>query len=197
MPKPPPTDFNPLAGLATLIVPGAGHVLLGRPRRGLFAAIGVLGLFFFGLLIGGIDAIDSREDRVWFIGQAFVGAPTIIADEVHERFFKAHDLNANTVRSGFPGERRIKDSSGRYIWQPLTESEIASGLGPPNTPGLGRINEIAMLSIVLAGMLNLIVFLDALMPSPEPRSKPAGASTKEAAGLAQTQAQTQESGGQS
>ena len=40
-------------------------------------------------------------------------------------------------------------------------------MGPPNRPGLGRLNEIAMLSVVLAGMLNLIVFLDALMPSPE------------------------------
>jgi hypothetical protein len=34
-----------------------------------------------------------------------------------------------------------------------------------------------MLSIVLAGMLNFIIFLDALMPSPVPETKKAKANT--------------------
>ena len=44
--------------------------------------------------------------------------------------------------------------------------QMAGGdLGDANVPGLGRLNEVAMLSCTLAGMLNLIVFLDALLPT--------------------------------
>jgi Family of unknown function (DUF6677) len=166
MSTPTPTEFNPLSGLAAAVFPGAGHLVLGRPKRALFACIGVMGLFFFGLLIGGIDAIDSKNDRIWFFGQVLVGPPTMLVDFVHQSQFKAYDLNAGVLRSGFPGEQRIHDGS-RHVWQPLTQDQIDQGMGPPNTPGLGRLNEIAMLSIVLAGMLNLIIFLDAMMPSKE------------------------------
>lgn len=177
MSTPQPTDFNPLAGLAAVVFPGAGHLVLGRPKRALFATIGVMGLFFFGLLIGGIDAIDSKQDKVWFYGQALVGPPTFIVDAIHQNRFKAYDLDSGQLRAGFPGEFRTDDGS-RPIWTSLTDEQIAQGLsdglGVPNTPGLGRVNEIAMLSIVLAGMLNLIIFLDALMPNPKhaPSSKP-------------------------
>lgn len=164
MSTPSPTSFNPLAGLAAIIFPGAGHLVLGQRKRALFAVVGVMGLFFFGLLIGGIDAIDSKEDRVWFFGQALVGAPTLVVDAIHKKQFKAYDLDTRVLRSGSPGEHRIHDGS-RYVWEPLTYDEIEAGMGPPNTPGLGRLNEIAMLSIVLGGMLNLIIFLDALMPN--------------------------------
>ena len=172
MPTPQPTEFNPLAGLAALVFPGAGHLVLGRTRRAALICVGVMGLFLFGLLIGGIDAIDSRNDKVWFFGQVLVGVPTIAVDYVHQHSFKAADPNNGVLRSGFPGEQRVV-SNGNAVWQPLTQEQIAAGLGPPNVPGLGRINEIAMLSIVLAGMLNLVVFLDALMPTPEKQPKPA------------------------
>lgn len=172
MSSPPHTDFNPLAGLAALVFPGAGHLVLGRTKRAVLVCVGVMGLFLFGLLIGGIDSIDSKNDRVWFFGQALVGAPTVIVDYVHQSQFKAADPNnPSIIRSGFPGEQRVIQS-GQAIWQPLTPEQIESGMGPPNVPGLGRINEIAMLSIVLAGMLNLIVFLDALMPTPEKTLRP-------------------------
>jgi len=182
MPTPLPTEFNPLAGLAAAVFPGGGHLVLGQPRRALFAAVGVFGLFFLGLLIGGIDAIDSKEDRIWFYGQALVGPPTFIADTIHQRFFKGDDFDTKLLRSGLPNEHRVADGS-RHVWEELSDEQIAAGMGPPNIPGLGRLNEIAMLSIVLAGMLNLIIFLDALMPNPtharanQSSPKPGGASS--------------------
>ena len=63
MAPPPQTDFNPLAGLAALVFPGAGHLVLGRPKRAILVCTGVMGLFLFGLLIGGIDAIDEKNDK--------------------------------------------------------------------------------------------------------------------------------------
>ncbi len=171
MPPPPPTEIKPLAGIAALIFPGAGHWVLGRRKRAAYISVGVMGLFLFGLLIGGIDAVDSRNDKIWFYGQVFVGAPTLIVNAIHQSRFKAADPNnPSIIRSGFPGEHRVV-KNGQAMWEPLTLEQIEQGMGPPNIPGLGRINEIAMLSIVLAGMLNIIVFLDALMPTPEPEDR--------------------------
>lgn len=179
MSTPTPTEFNPLAGLAAAVFPGAGHLVLGRPKRAMLACIGVMGLFFFGLFIGGIDAIDSKNDKVWFYAQVLVGPPTFIVDTIHQKKFKAYDTDTDRRRTGFPDEHRIDDGS-RMIWETLSTEQIQAGMGPPNVPGLGRLNEIAMLSIVLAGMLNLIIFLDALMPSPEQSPTKATASGGEA-----------------
>ena len=150
------------AALAGLVLPGLGHIVSGRAARGAGAMVGVLGLFALGLLIGGIDAVDSRSgaDRLWFYGQAFVGPIAFGVDYAHQNHFKAYDPDTGALRTGHPGEHRVRDAS-RWVWEPLTEDQIGSGMGPPNEPGLGRLNEIAMLSCTLAGMLNIIVVLDA------------------------------------
>lgn len=75
--------FRPLAGLMALVVPGLGHLMLGMPRRGRLIALGVLGLFGTGLLIGGLDAVDSERDRWWFYAQALTGPVAFIADTIH------------------------------------------------------------------------------------------------------------------
>jgi len=79
-----PERFEPVAGLLALLVPGAGHWYLGERRRALCIAAGILGLFVGGLLIGGLDAVDSREDRVWFFAQALVGPAAFAADAAHQ-----------------------------------------------------------------------------------------------------------------
>jgi hypothetical protein len=163
MPTPSPQQFDPAAAFLGFIFPGAGHVFRKKTSRGVLAAVGVMGLFFFGLLIGGIDAIDSKEDRIWFFGQALVGPATFVVDYAHQNNFKGYDPATKTVRTGYPNEHRVYQYD-RWEWVELTQAEMDQGMGPPNTKGLGRLNEIAMLSVVLAGMLNLIIILDALMP---------------------------------
>lgn len=156
--------IDPVAGLCAALLPGLGHIVSGRRGRGLGAMVGVLGLFMLGLLIGGIDAVDSKSgsDRFWFYGQALVGPIAIGVDYVHQNHFKAYDLSTGLVRTGNPDERRVFDGT-RHVWESLSAAQMEQGLGPPNVPGLGRLNEIAMLSCTLAGMLNVIVFLDALI----------------------------------
>lgn len=170
-PKRPPTRSSEpdlpspdyLAGGAAVAWPGLGHIVQGRTKRGVLAMAGVLGLFLYGLFIGGIDAVDSRDDRIWYAGAAMVGPLAWGTDWVHQNRFKAYDRSRDALRTGFPGE--VRDTTGdRPVWRPATQAELDAGKGPPNEKGLGRLNEIAMLSIALAGMLNFIVFLDALIP---------------------------------
>lgn len=162
-----------LAGAAAVAWPGLGHIIQGRRHRGILAMIGVLGLFLYGLFIGGIDAVDSREDFVWYIGASMVGPLGWGTDWVHQNRFKAVDPANGRLRTGWPGE--VRDTSrDKPMWRPATQAELDAGMGPPNEKGLGRLNEIAMLSIALAGMLNFIVFLDALIPGRGRATVPAG-----------------------
>lgn len=157
--------LNPIAALAAAAIPGAGYLVLGHPMRALGAFAGVMILFGGGLFIGGIDAVDSKEDKIWFYGQTLVGPIALGVDYAHQNFFKAIDPDDNILRTGYPNEIQERDPQGRRVWRTLSDDEIAQGLGPPNKKGVGRMNEIGQLSCTLGGMMNLIVFLDALFPS--------------------------------
>lgn len=175
--KPPPHGLDLLAGLLACLVPGLGHLYRGEPKRAAAAAIGVLGLFFGGMLIGGIDVVDSREDKWWYYGQVLTGPIAVVTDIVHQNYFKAiGPLRAENarpgtelLRSGYPDEQRVVDDNGVARWRLLTSEQIASGLGPPNSKSLGRVNEIGTLYGLIGGMLNLIIILDALFPTLRPR----------------------------
>lgn len=116
--------FRPAAGLAAFVLPGLGHVVLGLPRRGMLIALGVVGLFVTGLLVGGLDAVDSRDDRWWFLAQALTGPMAFGVDWLH-------------------------------YWLRAEGSVVQ---------GVGRMNEVGMLSCALAGLMNLIAATDALFP---------------------------------
>jgi hypothetical protein len=156
-PKEPP-QFNPLAGLAAFAFPGLGHFLFGDRRRGIFAATGVLGLFFGGILIGGIDVIDRQEAKFWFIGQALVGPMAFGIDHIHQTQFKVIERDTGGViqrRAALPSEGRDAGGAPRPL-QP--------GEKPPNIRSLAKVNEIGTLFSTIGGMLNLIIILDAMIP---------------------------------
>lgn len=144
--------FNPAAGFAAILFPGAGHLLRGEPYRAALIALGVLGLFFGGIFIGGIDVIDRREDSVWFIGQALVGPLAFGADYVHQHHFKVA-AGGGFVRSANPNEGRTP------------EGNPEAGGKPPNIKSLSKVNELGTLFSTIAGMLNVIVILDAAFPA--------------------------------
>ena len=165
-----PEEFRPIAGLLALVLPGAGHFILGERKRAALIAVGILGMFFGGLLIGGVDCIDRKEDRIWFLGQALVGPLTFAVDYVHQNHLKGYDMSGRHRTQG-PNERgTFENSNGRLVRRiyPLDEGQVLDpgnplALPPPYSKSLGRMNEIGTLFVALAGMINLIVFLDALL----------------------------------
>lgn len=161
----PAINFHPIAFLLAILLPGAGHVARGERARGLWAGAGVLGLFVGGILIGGIDVIDSREDRVPFFGQALVGPIAFGIDSYHQNRLKVIDPLKRTPRSAFPDEGR----------DPVTRAPIPGGT-PPNKKSIGKVNELGTLFTGVAGMLNLIIIIDAAFPTR--RRKAAAAAPK-------------------
>lgn len=153
----PQESFNPVAGLLAIAFPGAGHLYLGETWRGIYACLGVLMLFFGGILIGGIDVIDSKEDKIWFFGQACVGPLPFAVDWYHQNKIKVHATDENgraILRSAYPWEGR----------DPSTGAVIPRGT-PPNTKSVTKMNELGTLSAALAGMLNVIIIIDAAFPT--------------------------------
>ena len=117
--------FTPFAAVLAWVWPGLGHISLGQRRRGGLIMFGVLFLFLGGVLIGGIDAVDRREDPLWFLAQAVCGPIAFATDLANQRLVSDPQL-------------RLRRK------------------------GLSHVNEIGTLFAALAGLMNLVVILDAL-----------------------------------
>lgn len=134
--------FHPLAMALAWAWPGLGHVALGERRRGLLIMSGVLGLFFGGLLVGGVDAVDRREDGLWFVAQAGCGPIAFVADYANNAFLKQGDPSTLVATPVGPA------------------STNKAGMVSRRKP-LAHVNEFGTLYIALAGLMNAVVVLDA------------------------------------
>lgn len=178
--SPAPTDaidpfesvgFHPVALLAAVCVPGLGHIIRGEKKRGILAMVGILGLFFSGLFIAGLDAVDRRTEFWWFVPQAGVGPLTFGVDYVKRERFLVRDPRGPVVvyRPANPDE--IPDRN--YGMYADGARPLAAGERPPFIRATGKSYEIGILYCALAGMTNLIVIVDAGFPTRRPGPKKA------------------------
>lgn len=87
MPKPvPQSKSSTQVGPVVLgwILPGMGHFSIGHRRRGILIMSGVLFLVFCGVLVGGIDAVDHKNDGLWFIAQVWCGPIVVGIDLMNQ-----------------------------------------------------------------------------------------------------------------
>ena len=80
-PAPYSVPWRASAGLAAFlgwIVPGLGHVLLGRPVKALLFFGMILGTYAFGLWLADWRCVNYERDKVWFIAQSFAAGPTAL-----------------------------------------------------------------------------------------------------------------------
>ncbi|MSQ90883.1 MAG: hypothetical protein EXS01_05760 [Phycisphaerales bacterium] len=131
-----------MAALFSWILPGFGQIMAGHRRRGALAMIGVLGLFLSGLLIGGVDSVDRREDPLWFYAQAGAGPIAFAADWA----------NASLLKTGKVGELVESPPQNPRAAAPMVSTFKTVTLA----------SEIGILYCALAGLMNVVVVLDAL-----------------------------------
>jgi len=84
-PPPKTTNLNITSALLGWILPGLGHMALGHRRRGRYIFFGVMFMIVTGALVGGIDAVDHKNDGLWFIAQVCCG-PIVIAIDMATQF---------------------------------------------------------------------------------------------------------------
>ncbi len=122
-------EFRPLAALLAWLLPGLGHWMLGQRVRAIRIMAGMWLLILGGLLIGGLDVVDRKQDNLWFLVQMGCGPVTVVVDVANQQLLKS-----------------------RPEADQLT------------TRGLGHINSVGTLYVALAGLMNIVVVLDALYP---------------------------------
>ncbi len=138
------TRWHVAAAIAAWLLPGLGHYLLGQRRRGLILGLSIGGLWFAGLLIGGLAVIDFEEHPAWFLGQALT-APSLIVEQVHEMLLASSPAGP----------------------QPPLHADDPT---PAFEPSFGRTQEQGILYTALAGLLNLLCIIDVLYRDPrDPR----------------------------
>ncbi len=135
-------QFTPLAAVLAWLWPGTGHIYLGERKRGFLVMFGVLFLFALGVLIGGVDSVDRRDDRLWFLAQVLCGPIAIAVDAVNHR-----------VLGPLPDD-----------WVQRYEAGDPAVVKRLRRKGLGHVNEMGTLYSALAGLMNLVAILDALHP---------------------------------
>lgn len=150
--QPPP----PLVAAISYLIPGGGYWLTGERPRGLIVGITVLSLFVFGMLLGGVRAIEVP-----------------LFDEKGN-----YQDSANLVRE-------IANKPWSALQVLCGPVAIAGGVlsimagepGNGQTPALGalshgRVNEIASLYMGVAGLLNLLAIIDAAHRANMPVRRP-------------------------
>lgn len=131
--SPPGAKNAVIAGVLAWAFPGAGHWYLGWRAHGVLFGVVIVGLFWGGMLIGGVKStVDPAANKPWFVAQACSGVNPLVALGV-DKVFKSRS------RSSF-----------------------------------ARANELGIVYSGIAGLLNLLVVLDAAaraeLPRPESES---------------------------
>jgi hypothetical protein len=170
--------FQPIPALMTLVIPGSGYLWFRETARAVYAFIGIAGLLLGGLLIGGLDVIDSRESKYWFYVQALNPAAVLSLNSAHQNIYKGFEVRGGMISENFYrkpeiGERLQFDAS-RGVKVIVNDPSVGT---PSPRQSIGRVWEVGSLFVALAGMLNLIVLLDVGWHAPRP---PAGQSGKAA-----------------
>lgn len=168
-PDTPPADpverapIRPEAAVLAWLYPGLGHIYVGHRRRGLLILIAATLLIVGGVLIGGPDVVDRRNDRLWFIAQSGCGPVAFVLDGFRERVSPAQSYDFT------PASRT--DDRQRYADE---DPEMKRML---RRASIGHLNEVGTLYIALAGLMNLVVLLDFLNPHriPSDRERARGA----------------------
>ena len=183
MPSPHPHRryaITPFAALLAWVWPGLGHITRGQRRRGFLIMFGMLFLFFTGLLVGGLDCVDRKHDRLWFMAQSGCGPLTFVADWANQRLVQT--LPAGWRETPAPASSSLRLQQIEWQRDEELRRRYLDGdqtlLTALRRVGFGRVAEMGTLFVALAGLMNLVVILDVLYVAP--RSAVDDAATGEA-----------------
>jgi hypothetical protein len=177
----------PVVALAAWAVPGAGYWLIGERARALTVGVTIMTLFVAGLLIGGVRVLQvpgygEEGGRVytWYELGRRSGSSTpqptgasITSEHPPRAVFNDYGKGPWVATEG----RALLGEVGNKPWsicQVMTgpiavaagawsvqASRAVPGAEPAGVLSHSRINEIAVLYTAVAGMLNLLVIIDA------------------------------------
>ncbi len=145
---------NPHAALVVVLawlIPGAGHVCIGRARRGVIIFLVIGATFWAGVGIGGTLTLDPSTERAWSISEMFAGVHGLVAwyrqDRLYEEIYDE------------VGPTPAKGSTGEIIERHQYEKDFALAKREQALPY--PTNVVARAYAGVAGLLNLLCVFDA------------------------------------
>ncbi len=138
-PRPPSARSPLVTGLLGWIVPGLGHIYVGRPGKALLYFILVVGTFAVGLRFSDFLCVNRAREPYWFLGQALAGGPTAAILHLTRDFAVTHrpsfyDLGLlYTTAAGLLNAVAVADALG-IADDRRAERAHARALAPAVTP---------------------------------------------------------------
>jgi len=140
-----------VAGVLAWIIPGAGHVYLGRTLRGIIIFLCINGMFWAGVVIGGVFTVDPRNEHWWYMAQMVTGASAAAS------WYRQKNAYADVRRR----TEALRDADGR-LSQIEAEERVLSD--KDNRLALTYPSDVVARAYTgIAGMLNALCIFDAFM----------------------------------
>ena len=92
-----------LALLLAWLVPGAGHVYMGRLARGIIIFVTIAATFWAGVALGGVMTVDNYYERWWFVAQMCSGVHGLVAWYREQQVY--NKISASLRAKGYPVDR--------------------------------------------------------------------------------------------
>jgi len=151
-------ESRPIALLALLLawlVPGAGHLYLGKRTRGIVIFLVIAATFWSGVMIGGVMTVDYHNQRWWFAAEMLTGVHGLVGWYRQRAVYRrlADDSEVGFA-AGLSGIERAR-------WNYRVDRKLAAdgiALAYPT-------NTVARAYAGVAGLLNLMCMFDAVMLS--------------------------------
>ena len=176
----------PLVAIAGWLLPGAGYWLMGQRVRAIVVGVTIIVMFMSGILIGGVRSIQvpgygENGGRLYVVRDEVVDRRTGqrgVAFRVAEQ--RAGDRQPLSDQPVVTDVRALFADVGNKPWSicQVMAGPVAIANGawsvwasrpqgddiraePPGALSHSRVNEIGVLYTAVAGMLNLLVIIDA------------------------------------
>ena len=178
--------FPLVALVLAWLIPGAGHVYIGRKVRGIIIFVTIAATFWSGIAMGGVMTVDRDYERWWYMADMLTGAHGLIAWRRSAALYEDLDRmlaqdpqyrrqQSSLRRTYGVGTRALAQASHslrqQYVARLLAEKDGGLALVPPG-------ESIARAYAGVAGLLNLMCIFDAVILAVmgvrgEPKREPA------------------------
>ena len=144
------TPIPALALLLAWVVPGAGHLYIGRRTRGIviFATLGIM--FWAGIALGGVMTVDRAGEPWWFAADMLTGAHGLAAWQVHKAKFNQMKA-AIEIAPAFTKSARDLDDGILKAQQEFRQAQEARRKAPKDSTLQDRSNQRYTVLAQLAG----------------------------------------------
>jgi len=182
------------------LIPGAGHVYIGRTMRGVIIFVVITATFWAGVAMGGIMTVDSRTQRWWFMANVGTGVHGLLGwyrcNKIYEQAERELDRGADAARFANDQRGAAVEESGRQKG-PLTRTQLAAVTGKLREEYVDKIlsdqgyrlsapaETVARAYAGVAGLLNLLCVFDAAILALMGAGAESGARAKRRRGDAQ------------